>query len=298
MAKQPSVCVVGSINMDLTVTTKTMPMQGETVLGDDFFTYPGGKGANQAVAAARVGSNVNFVGAVGDDPFGKTLLEHLENESINVEGVATVSSAATGIANIILSENDNRIIVASGANLLVTPELVERNLELIKQSDMVLLQLEVPMETVLFTLEAASIYNIPVIVNPAPYQPLPDAVLEKASYLTPNELEVESMKKDPLFEKIQEKVIVTQGNKGVQFFENSERKHMQSYSVDVQDTTGAGDTFNGVLATELARGSAVRKAIQLANAAAALSVTKVGAQGGMPAKDEVEKFLLERKNSE
>ncbi|MGP4106468.1 ribokinase [Virgibacillus sp. L01] len=298
MAKQPSVCVVGSINMDLTVTTKTMPMQGETVLGDNFFTYPGGKGANQAVAAARIGSNVNFVGAVGDDPFGKTLLEHLENESINVDGVATVYSAATGIANIILSENDNRIIVASGANLLVTPELVERNLNQIKQSDMVLLQLEVPMETVLYTLEAASTYNIPVIVNPAPYQPLPDALLEKASYLTPNELEVESMKKDPLFEKIQEKVIVTQGNQGVQFFENSVKKHMQSYSVDVQDTTGAGDTFNGVLATELARGSAVGKAIQLANAAAALSVTKVGAQGGMPAKDEVEKFLLERKSSE
>ncbi len=298
MAKQPSVCVVGSINMDLTVTTKTMPMQGETVLGDNFFTYPGGKGANQAVAAARVGANVNFVGAVGDDPFGETLLEHLKNESINVEGVATVSSAATGIANIILSENDNRIIVASGANMLVTPELVERNLNQIKQSDMVLLQLEVPMETVLYTLEAASTYNIPVNVNPAPYQPLPDALLEKASYLTPNELEVESMEKDPLFERIQEKVIVTQGNQGVRYFENSVKQHVQSYSVDVQDTTGAGDTFNGVLATELARGSAVGKAIQMANAAAALSVTRVGAQGGMPAKDEIEKFLLERKITE
>ncbi|MFB4166980.1 ribokinase [Virgibacillus sp. JSM 102003] len=298
MAKQPSVCVVGSINMDLTVTTKKMPMQGETVLGDNFFTYPGGKGANQAVAAARIGANVNFIGAVGDDPFGKTLLKHLENESINVDGVTTVSSAATGIANIILSENDNRIIVASGANLLVTPELVEQNLNQIKKSDMVLLQLEVPMETVLYTLEVASRYNIPVIVNPAPYQPLPDALLERASYLTPNELEVESMKKDPLFEKIQEKVIVTQGSQGVQFFENSVKKHMPSYSVDVQDTTGAGDTFNGVLATELARGSAVEKAIQLANAAAALSVTRIGAQGGMPLKDAVEKFLLERKNSE
>ncbi|SEQ37731.1 ribokinase [Virgibacillus subterraneus] len=298
MAIKPSVCVVGSINMDLIVTTRAMPKQGETVLGDDFFTYPGGKGANQAVAAARIGSNVNFIGAVGDDPFGKTLLEHLESESINIDGVATVSSAATGIANIILSENDNRIIVASGANLLVTPELVEHNLDQIKHSDVVLLQLEVPMETVLYTLKAASTYNIPVIVNPAPYQPLPDGLLEKASYLTPNELEVESIKNDPLFEGIHEKVIVTQGDQGVQFFEGGVKKHVPSYPVDVEDTTGAGDTFNGVFATELARGSAVGEAIQLANAASALSVTKVGAQGGMPTKEEVEKFLLERKVSE
>lgn len=290
-----AVCVVGSINMDLNVTTKKMPLQGETVLGDNFFTNPGGKGANQAVAAARFGSDVNFIGAVGDDSFGVTLLTHLEKEGINTEGITTVPDKATGIADIILSENDNRIIVASGANLLVTPGLVAKHRKQIMNSDVVLLQLEIPMETVLFTLEVAGEHNIPVIVNPAPYQPLPDALLKSAAYLTPNELEMESMKKDPLFKMIQEKVIVTEGDSGVQFFEGGVNQHLPGHHVTVQDTTGAGDTFNGVLATELARGVTIGKGVQLANAAAALSVTKVGAQVGMPTRDEVKKFMLERK---
>ncbi|MDC3423280.1 ribokinase [Aquibacillus sp. 3ASR75-11] len=294
MSKKPIVSIVGSINMDLTITTNKMPMQGETVLGNDFATYPGGKGANQAVAAARLGANVNMIGAVGSDSFGKTLLNYLETEGINIEGVHTATNKPTGIANIILSEDDNRIIVASGANKLVLPELVEKHVDLIKHSDVLLLQLEIPIETVMYTLKVASKYNVPIIVNPAPYQPLPDALFKATTYLTPNEIEAESIKNDLLFESIKEKLIVTTGDKGVQYFENGTKQFLPSYQVEVKDTTGAGDTFNGAFATKLGIGASITEAVQFANAAAALSVTKVGAQSGMPKKQEVEQFLKER----
>ncbi|WP_100010135.1 ribokinase [Lentibacillus sediminis] len=292
--KQPTVCVVGSINMDLTVTTKKMPKQGETILGETFATYPGGKGANQAVAAARVGANVNMIGAVGDDEFGVTLLDHLKSEGINGEGITVKSEAATGIANVILSENDNRIIVALGANNLVSPGLVDRHRELIKQSDVVLLQLEIPIETVIHTVKVAEEYDVPVVINPAPYQHLPDDVLTKTTYFTPNEIEAEAMKHGPLFDTIREKLIITQGNAGVQYVDNGTDRHVSGFHVNVEDTTGAGDTFNGALATQLGAGVPIAEAVQFANAAAALSVTKVGAQGGMSGKGEVEEFIRDR----
>src|SRR5690625_2301252 len=191
MDNKTTVCIVGSINMDLTITTEKIPMQGETVLGNDFDTYPGGKGATQAVAAARLGANVNMIGAVGEDPCGTELLEHLQAEGINIDGIMKYSEKPTGIANIILSEDDNRIIVAPGANMHVDAELVDKHQQLIKQSDVVLLQLEIPLETVVYTLEMARKYDVPVIVNPAPYQDLPDTVLTHAAYITPNEIEAE-----------------------------------------------------------------------------------------------------------
>src|SRR5690625_1026487 len=193
MDNKTTVCIVGSINMDLTITTEKMPMQGETVLGNDFATYPGGKGANQAVAAARLGANVNMIGAVGEDPFGTELLEHLQTEGINVEGIMKDSEMPTRISTIILSEDDNRIIVAPGANMHVDADFVNNHQQLIKQSDVVLLQLEIPLETVVYTLEIARKYDVPVIVNPAPYQDLPGPVLTHAAYVTPNEIEAEAM---------------------------------------------------------------------------------------------------------
>src|SRR5690625_2189412 len=220
MDNKTTVCIVGSINMDLTITTEKMPMQGETVLGNSFATYPGGKGANQAVAAARLGADVNMIGAVGNDPFGRELLEHLKTEEINIEGIMPDSENPTGIANIILSEDDNRIIVASGANMDVDAVLVDKHLQLIKQSDVVLLQLEIPMETVVYTLEVAREYDVPVIVNPAPYQDFPQGVLTGFAYVTPNEIEAEAMKADPLYDSMHQKIIMTQGDKGVQYVEN------------------------------------------------------------------------------
>ncbi|WP_099157438.1 ribokinase [Virgibacillus ndiopensis] len=294
MAVSSTVCIVGSINMDLSISTNTIPKQGETVIGGEFATYPGGKGANQAVAAARLGSSVNMIGAIGNDTFGATLLDHLESEGINYDGIETIPDVATGIANIILSENDNRIIVSSGANRLVTPDFVERHRDVINKSDIVLLQLEIPMETVVHTLKIANEYGIPVIVNPAPYQQLPEAVFSGSAFLTPNEIELLSMKTDPKFTSIQENVIVTQGERGVQFYENREKRYLPSHHVEAKDTTGAGDTFNGALASQLGRGAKLTKAIEYANAAAALSVTKIGAQGGMPTGTEVDLFIKER----
>ncbi len=294
MDKKTTVCIVGSINMDLTVTTDKMPMQGETVLGNDFATYPGGKGANQAVAAARLGANVNMIGAVGQDPFGTELLEHLRKEGMNITGIKTDADAPTGIANIILSENDNRIIVAPGANNHTDAALVDEHRQLIRESDVVLLQLEIPMETVVHTMKVAREFDVPVVVNPAPYQELPDAVLGNAAYFTPNELEAEAMKQDPLFASVQKKIIMTQGDQGVAYYENGQQAFLPGYSVPVKDTTGAGDTFNGAFAAEIGAGATVKAAVEFANAAAALSVMKIGAQGGMPTRDEVAQFMKER----
>jgi len=297
MDNKTTVCIVGSINMDLTITTEKMPMQGETVLGNDFDIYPGGKGANQAVAAARLGAKVNMIGAVGEDPFGIELLEHLQTEGINIEGIMKDSEKPTGIANIILSEDDNRIIVAPAANMHVDAELVDKHRQLIKQSDIVLLQLEIPLETVIYTLEIAREFDVPVIVNPAPYQALPDGILTGSTYVTPNEIEAEAMQADPHYDSIREKIIMTQGDKGVAFYVNGTKQFLPSYPVAVKDTTGAGDTFNGALAAEIGAGASVSEAVKFANAAAALSVTKVGAQGGMPTRQEVERFIIERKNT-
>lgn len=294
MGRKTKVCVVGSINMDLTISTKKMPMQGETVLGNEFATYPGGKGANQAVAATRLGGNVSMIGAVGKDAFGAELLEHLQTEGINVEGIEKDSEKPTGIANIILSEDDNRIIVAPGANRMVSPGIVDKHQQLIKQSDVVLLQLEIPLKTIAHTLQVAREFNVPVIVNPAPYQTLPDAVLRNAAYFTPNEIEAEAMEAAPLFSAIQHKLIITQGERGVVFHDNITNHFLPSYPVEVKDTTGAGDTFNGAFASEIGAGFSVKRAVQFANAAAALSITKVGAQGGMPTRSEVEKFTSDK----
>ncbi|WP_067724852.1 ribokinase [Oceanobacillus damuensis] len=291
MAEKKTVCVVGSINMDLTVKTDKVPEQGETVLGQDFAAYPGGKGANQAVAAARSGAQVHMIGAVGDDSFGKTLLSHLEKEGIHTDGILQSPESASGIASIILSDNDNRIIVAPGANNLVTKEWIEQHKNLISQSDIILLQLEIPLESVRYTIEIANRFHVPVILNPAPFQPLSDELLQGVTYITPNELEARALTDNSASALFQDKLIVTRGDQGVSFFTGGKHLSFQGFDVDAIDTTGAGDTFNGVLASQLASGKSLEKSVEYANAAGALSVTKVGAQSGMPAIMEIEEFL-------
>ncbi|WP_373893755.1 ribokinase [Virgibacillus sp. CBA3643] len=291
MNSHPRVCVIGSINMDLVTTTQRMPDKGETIIGEKFETYPGGKGANQAIAAVRLGANVSMIGAIGNDAFGSTLLTHLKSEEISQEGIKVLPNIATGIATIIVSENDNRIIFSSGANSKLSPEMIENARDVILASDIILLQFEIPMETVQYTVDFAYKHKIPVIVNPAPFQTLPEDILKKVTYLTPNEIEFSSMSKLPLIDSIKEKIIVTRGGRGVDYAEASGRvQTIPAYNVKAKDTTGAGDTFNGALATELARGSKLDKAIDFANAAAALSVERLGAQGGMPGRQEVIAF--------
>lgn len=279
------ITIIGSINMDLTITTDRVPTQGETLLGKKFATYPGGKGANQAVASSKLGADVHLMGAVGDDSFGAELKTHLHSEGVDVTNVSTITGASTGTATIIVSGGDNRIIVAPGANHYVTPEYVKEREDSLIKSDVLLVQLEIPVETVEYIAQLAKKHQIPLIINPAPFQPLPDSVLSGATYVTPNEQEAALMNGP------ETKMITTLGPEGVMFEEKGEKKHVEGYEVDVIDTTGAGDTFNGALATFLAEGLSLGEACQNANAAAALSVQKEGAQSGMPTREELDVFL-------
>ncbi|ARK32617.1 ribokinase [Halalkalibacter krulwichiae] len=290
MTKQPIITVVGSINMDMVTVTDQVPVQGETLIGERFETIPGGKGANQAVAAARLGGNVQFIGRVGDDAFGKELQQVLQQEGISVTNVEPVTHSSSGVATILLSENDNRIIVIPGANRHVTPEYVERHKEQLLASDLVLLQFEIPLETIRYCLDLCEQAGIPAIVNPAPAQNLGEDYWKKALYITPNETEEKELDLDQNQE-IAQKLIVTMGERGAKFTENGEEKLVPSYKVEPTDTTGAGDTFNGALAVAISENMSLQQAVEFANAAAALSVQRFGAQGGMPTRDELEQFI-------
>lgn len=296
--KNSKITVIGSINMDLVTSTDRVPTLGETVMGETFHTIPGGKGANQAVAAARLGAVTTMIGCVGQDLFGQDLVKHLENQGVNVSNVKPVTDSSTGIASITIANGDNQIIVIPGANYHVTPALVESFEDVIAASDILLLQLEIPLESVEKAVELASKHKVKVILNPAPIQPLPKELLAKVDYLTPNEYEQQL-----LFDSIEwteqerkemvKKCIITKGSKGITFFQDGERE-LPSFKVDVVDTTGAGDSFNGGFAYSISQGASLEQACQFASAVAALSVTKFGAQGGMPTMEEVQVFLRER----
>ncbi|PFV80829.1 ribokinase [Bacillus sp. AFS059628] len=289
----PNIAVVGSISMDLVAVSKKRPKAGETVIGEAFHTIPGGKGANQAVAAARLGANVAMVGAVGNDNYGTVVRKNLENERVFIDYVVPVTDAATGIAHIVLAEEDNSIVVVQGANALVNEPVVDQSKDLLIKADMVVLQLEIPLETVKYVLAICEEHNIPVMLNPAPAQVLSEDILEKATYITPNEHECRIVLDDftspieELLAKYPNKLLMTEGSSGVRFHNGTEIVHVPSIAVDVVDTTGAGDTFNGALAVALSEGETLQKAIRFANIAGGLSVTKLGAQGGMPTRDKV-----------
>ncbi|HBD64812.1 MAG TPA: ribokinase [Clostridiales bacterium] len=287
------VVVVGSINVDMVFTSDIRPEAGETVLGNTFSLIPGGKGANQAVAAAKLGAESVMVGCVGLDSNGDFAVDSLKAVNVNTECVDVVHNVPTGVANIIVAENDNSIIVIPGANYKVDRELVSRYKDVVLSADIVLLQLEIPLETVEYILDLCSENNVKVLLNPAPAVELSQSMIEKASYITPNEHELkiilgkdsteEEMKKYP------NKLIVTLGSKGVKYFDGTEIKLIPSYKAEVVDTTGAGDTFCGALAAALVRGDGLEDAIRFANRAAAYSVTKLGAQSGMPTLEQLEK---------
>ncbi|OAS85822.1 MULTISPECIES: ribokinase [Metabacillus] len=295
---KPKITVIGSINMDLVTKTNTIPKVGETVLGESFFTIPGGKGANQAVAAARLGAEVTMIGCVGDDAFGSELKNHLTAQGVSMENVKTIPETSTGIASITLSNGDNSIIIVSGANHFVTPEVVKQHEHIIAESDIVLLQLEVPLQSVIEAVQLARKHNVRVILNPAPIQKLPKELILQVDYITPNEHEQEMLLSrndmtDEELIQVKEKCIVTKGSKGVMLYQNGET-FIQGYKVKAVDSTGAGDSFNGALAFSLSNGAALKESCQFANAVAALSVTKLGAQAGMPTLQEAEEFISTR----
>jgi ribokinase len=290
------VFVAGSINMDVVATADRHPKVGETVAGQAVHYFPGGKGANQAVAAARLGAEVALVGAVGDDAFGTQLHEGLMREGVSLDHVARITDCGSGTASITVAEGENHIIVVPAANARVTPAQVERSQSTLASADAILVQMEIPLESVEATLRLGHKLGKPVILNPAPAQKLPTEWLKLTRYLTPNQHElaillgadgdedfVALMKRTPA------PVVLTRGSDGAWFRDGSEPQHQPGFKVDAVDTTGAGDTFNAALAVFLHEG--IAPAVRKACAAAALSVTKLGAQGGMPTRAELEAFL-------
>jgi ribokinase len=289
------IVVIGSSSMDLVVTSEKRPGAGETVLGTSFKTVPGGKGANQAVAAARLGADVSMIGRVGDDHYGNAILENFKQNGVDVTNVEPVTDIESGTAHIILAEGDNSIVVVKGANNHVTPEYADQSLELLKQADMVLIQQEIPEETVEYVSERCQEYEVPLLLNPAPSRSISQKVIDNAAYITPNEHEATvlfaGMSTEEALKQYPNKVFVTEGKQGVRYFNGEKVILIPSYKVKAIDTTGAGDTFNAALAVALAEGKSITDSLQFANRAASLSVTKFGAQGGMPLRKEVEETL-------
>jgi ribokinase len=284
------ITVVGSINMDLVVKTDIFPKQGETTLGNLFTTVPGGKGANQAVAAARLGSTVSIVGCVGNDSFGEPLKQNLEEQQVITTHVRQLDEVSTGIANILLSEGDNRIIVVPGANEKLTKSMIRKAEPQLKASKLVMIQLEIPREAIEETLEICAEHNVPVLCNPAPAQQFDIKWMDKITYLTPNEHECEVIFEanfEDVANRYPNKVIVTLGKEGALYSTGQKIVHCSGIPSAVVDTTGAGDTFNGALAHLLIQSDGLDKAVAFANAAGSLSVEKFGAQGGMPSHNEV-----------
>ena len=284
------ITVIGSMSIDLVVSASKRPGKGETILGDDFFTTPGGKGANQAVAAARLGEKVQMVGRIGEDDFGKEIYENLKNNHVIVDDVEPVTQVPSGTAHITLSDQDNSIIVVPSANNEVTPDFVKKHLEALTEGDIVLLQQEIPSETVEYVVEFCSENGLVSILNPAPYREINKSIIEKVDYLTPNETESDEMFKGDLDDALSAypmKLIVTLGDKGAVYHNGKEKVQVDGFKRDVKDTTGAGDTFNGAFAVALQKEYNLEKALAFANLAASYSVTGMGAQGGMPTLEDI-----------
>lgn len=299
------ITVVGSSNTDMIIKVPKLPLPGETMIGGRFFTSPGGKGANQAVAAARGGGEVTFIARTGNDMFGKQAIERYKNDRINVSYIVEDKDAPSGVAEIIVDDKGNNLIaVAPGANLNLSVYDIIAAKEVIAKSDILLVQLEIPLKTVEYAVKLAHENGVRIILNPAPAQSLPLELLKTVSILTPNEKEAEyltgvkvtdeSSAEDAgriLISKGVEKVIVTLGKNGALVLDRGGSELVSGFKVKVEDTTAAGDVFNGALAVALAEKKNIYEAVRFANAAAALSVTKLGAQLSAPSRDEIQAFI-------
>lgn len=281
------IAVIGSINMDLTAQADRHPEKGETVSGRNLQYIPGGKGANQAVAAARLGGDVTMFGCVGEDMFADRLVENLCRNGINTAYVSRVSGVSSGIAMITVAEGDNSIVVIPGANEFVTLAYLEERKDAILEADIIILQNEIPLESINYAVHMGSEAGKIIIYNPAPVVPLSPGIMEKISYITPNEHEAallfsEKGDLDLLLEAYRGKLIVTLGKEGAAAWADGRVIRVPARPARVVDTTGAGDTFNGAFAFALASDYTVEMALRFANVAASLSTEGYGAQGGMP----------------
>ena len=309
-AMQPKIVVIGSANTDMIVRTTHIPKAGETVLGNEFIQSRGGKGANQAVAAARLGAQVTFVARLGKDNLGQAAFAAYEEEQINTSYIVWDEAAPTGVALIMIdADGENIICVAPGANARLSTGDILKAEEAIRSADCMLLQLEIPLDTVAYAIRLASKYHVRVVLNPAPMTSLSENLLRMVDVLTPNETEAARLTGDELSHprdlayNVNRKygvknVIVTMGKEGalVSRLESPSPMLIPAFPVESVDATGAGDAFNGGLVVALARGDALEEAVRYANAVGALATTRAGAQSCSPTAREVEAFL--KKNAE
>lgn len=303
--QRPTITVIGSCNMDLVVRSANIPRAGETIVGGEFFMTPGGKGANQAVAAAKLGAKVHFISRMGNDVFGHGCLDSLKKAGIEHPNIIWSEKDPTGTAMIMLGENgDNRIIVSAGANAGLRPEDIERAMPAILASRVIVVQLEIPILTVEYVIELAYRNHIPVIVNPAPAQKLREDLYHKIDVLTPNETEAELLTGHAIQERHHveaaagrllalgvKSVVITLGAKGLYVKSPDCCGFMPCDKVEVVDTTAAGDAFTGALACQIAEGKTLWEAADFARHVAALSVTRPGAQSALPTRQEVDNYL-------
>lgn len=300
-----NVVVVGSLNMDLVTRAERLPRAGETLAGESFATVAGGKGANQAVAAARLGARVAMIGCVGADAYGEQLRTALEREQIDCQAVTSVEGVATGVALIVVdASSQNAIVVVAGGNGQLSPAAVAHFDELLQQAEVIICQLEVPPATVEYTLARGRALGKTVILNPAPAAgPLPADWYASIDYLIPNESEAAALSGLPVvsLESAEAaaarllalgagKVIITLGEQGALFADGQCFEHFPALPVQALDTTGAGDTFVGGFAAALAQGKSEREAIAFGQVAAAVSVTRAGAQPSIPGLNDVQGF--------
>ena len=307
MLNRKPIVVVGSINIDLVARAQRIPIAGETVAGLDFQTHPGGKGANQAVAVARLGYPVRLIGRTGDDAFGTQLRDGLRQAGVDVSGVG-VSEGSSGVAVIIVAPSgENVIVVTPGANGLVTASDIDRNIEMIRQAGLVLTQLEIPLATVEHLATVCAREGVPVMLDPAPACELPATILRHTRWFTPNETEANfylagnpddspAQAAASLLALGPEAIVLKLGARGVYLGDrNGLGQEIDGYRVSAVDTTAAGDAFNGSFATALMLGNTPAESARFAAAAAAISVTRSGAQSSMPTLAEVE--LLKKSGS-
>lgn len=305
MKKTSKIAVIGSSNTDMVVRTPHFPAPGETILGGEFLMNAGGKGANQAVAAARSGGEVFFIGKVGSDIFGKNSIKNIKKEGIDVSGISTDPEAASGVAQIIVDEKgENSIVVAPGANQKLSREDIDNAEDQIRQADILLMQLEIPVDTILYAANKAHRLGKKVILNPAPATQLPDDLFTSLYMITPNENETELLTNIKVTDESSaaeaakslknrgvRNVIITMGSKGAYVYTDELKQMVPAFDVQAVDTTAAGDCFNGALAVELSRGMDMIESVQYANRAASIAVTRPGAQASLPNREEVESSL-------
>lgn len=305
------IAVIGSINMDLVTTVNRLPEPGETIIGNSFDKFPGGKGANQAVAAGKLGGNVSMIGKLGNDAIAEEYLKVFKDSSVNTEGIFLEKEIHSGIALIGVENNgENRIIMVPGANGLVDRKLIDAKFSEIDDSDIILLQLEIPLDTVEYVLEKVKGKGKVIILDPAPAQKFKDESYKHIDFITPNETEIKLLTgkeinsqedliaaAEILLNKGVKNVIAKAGSKGAFIINSQGIEEVKGFKVKTVDTTAAGDTFNGALAYALSNDNTIKESVTFACAAAAISTTGLGAQGVMPNVKQVKELLDSIKSS-